>query len=145
MHVSALIISSPRRTAHALPKVPPSRRWLVVVWPIAPAQSSHHIPESQGKKMTLVRGEEDFRLKRVSGRTGGSQMGNSSAKPDGRNGSGGGGGVGTGRDGTERERERNGCLNTTTRTPEHFTRYPCCTHSTSSRAAAMWKRKCPTC
>lgn len=39
--------------------------------------------------MTLVRGEEDFRLKRVSGRTGGSQMGNSSAKPDGRNGSGG--------------------------------------------------------
>lgn len=60
--------------------------------------------------MTLVRGEEDFRLKRVSGRTGGSQMGNSSAKPDGRNGSGGGGGVGTGRDGTERERERNGCL-----------------------------------
>lgn len=58
--------------------------------------------------MTLVRGEEDFRLKRVSGRTGGSQMGNSSAKPDGRNGS--GGGVGTGRDGTERERERNGCL-----------------------------------
>lgn len=64
--------------------------------------------------MTLVRGEEDFRLKRVSGRTGGSQMGNSSAKPDGRNGSGGGGGVGTGRDGTERERERIGCLNTTT-------------------------------
>lgn len=40
--------------------------------------------------MTLVRGEEDFRLKRVSGRTGGSQMGNSNAKPDGRNGSGGG-------------------------------------------------------
>lgn len=50
--------------------------------------------------MTLVRGEEDFRLKRVNGRTGGSQMGNSSAKPDGRNGS---GGVGTGRDGTERD------------------------------------------
>lgn len=67
--------------------------------------------------MTLVRGEEDFRLKRVSGRTGGSQMGNSSAKPDGRNGSGGGGGVGTGRDGTEREWERNGCLNTTTPGP----------------------------
>lgn len=144
MHVSALI-SSPRRTAHALPKVPPSRRWLVVVWPIAPAQSSHHIPESQGKKMTLVRGEEDFRLKRVSGRTGGSQMGNSSAKPDGRNGS---GGVGTGRDGTERERERNGCLEGLNSEHHHahtFTRYPCCTHSTSSRAAAMWKRKCPIC
>lgn len=58
--------------------------------------------------MTLVRGEEDFRLKRVSGRTGGSQMGNSSAKPDGRNGSGGGGGVGTGRDETGRNGNGNG-------------------------------------